>query len=157
MSAISNTQHGLHAALSILRSPASRPTAVSSSAHPASTNPRDEVSLSGLAQQMMKLRDANTAGEGAPSATVGVVRAANGQEILRIDENGGIVVNTRAAYEMFGGNWTDVEAKREQRREMLMQFREMSPGEQMNAPQLPGSPGGRIWTSSCTVLNLHRS
>lgn len=143
MSTISGTQHSLQAALSILSTPITQPTALSAAGQPASANPKDEVSLSGLAQQMMKLRDANKAPEGAPSATVGIVRGPNGQELLRINENGGVTINTRGMFEMLGGNWADVEARIEQRREMLMQFREMSPAEQMNAPQLPGSPGGQ--------------
>jgi len=140
MSTISGTQQGLQAALSILRSPMTRATDFSVAGQPASANPKDEVSLSGLAQQMMKLRDANKAPESAPTATVGVVRAANGQEVLRISENGGVTINLRGAYEMFGGNWEDVEARKAQLREMTAKLREMTPAEQMKAPPMPGSP-----------------
>jgi len=143
MSTVSNMQHSLQAALSILSSPASRPNALSAPGQPASANPKDEVSLSGLAQQMMKLRDANKAPEGAPTATVGIVRAANGQEVLRINENGGVVVNIRGAYEMLGGNWSDVEARRQQLSELHDQWREMSHEERMKAPKLPGATGAQ--------------
>jgi len=143
MTAISNTQHGLQAALRILSSSTSRPNALSASGQPASANPKDEVSLSGLAQQMMKLRDANKAPEGAPTATVGIVRGPNRQELLRISEHGGVSINNRAMFEMLGGNWSDVEARQAKLEQMEQELREMTPAEQMNAPRLPGSPGGQ--------------
>jgi len=143
MTAISNTQHSLQAALSILSSPASKPHAVSAPGQPASANPRDEVSLSGLAQQMMKLRDANKAPEGAPSATVGIVRGPNGQELMKINEHGGVSINNRAMFEMLGGNWSDVEARQAKLEQMEQERSKMSLGEQMNLPRLPGRPGGQ--------------
>jgi hypothetical protein len=143
MTVISGPQAGLQAAVSILSAP--RQSGGTSAGAQASTfaNPRDEVSLSGLAQQMMKLRDANKAPEGAPTATVGIVRAANGQEILRINENGGVVVNIRGTYEMLGGDWSDVEARRQQLSELHDQWREMSHEERIKAPKLPGAPGAQ--------------
>ncbi len=144
MTTINSTQNGLQAALSILTSQKQKQSGVTASAEVfQSTNPQDEVKLSSLAQQMMKLRDANKAPEGAPTATVGVVRAANGQELMQIQEHGRVIINSRAVFEMLGGDWADVEARLTRLEEMSAERRGMSPSERMIMPRLPGRPGGQ--------------
>lgn len=141
MTIISNTQHGLQAALSVLQSnTTSDPKSPELSHQLAEGNPVDRISLSDLARQVMELRP--TSGSLEPAPTVAEITDAGGNVIGRVFAGGGTSFDTDALSRMLGGPTPEeVDARFAELASRGEQFRAMSQEERLANP-LPSAGDG---------------